>query len=238
MQDKISTAQFRALYRELTGDESVADNAVSKSVDERMRLILKNADASIIRDMRVNNGRKEAFDTFWEVTEKKLEELQAAAVDDRRHAAEMDGEVVLNMAFALSARDLYQQCVDQAKKENLLDEQIPSLSWFRFQFWPKNIYTHTAMNYTGRLKIRYIIQQRSIRKYTPDDHYCSALYKYCRELAVQFAQHVAFLSTDDKNKIKVGEPNCPISAVTRGKKVMVSLGHVVKAADHDFASIT
>ena len=192
MQDKISTAQFRALYRELTGDESVADNAVSKSVDERTRLILKNADASIIRDISVNNGRKEAFDTFWEVTENKLEELQAAAVDDRHHATETDREVVLNMALALSARDLYQQCVDQAKKENLLDEQIPSLSWFRFQFWPKNIYTHTAVNYTGRLKIHYIIQQRSIRKYTPDDHYCSALYKYCRELAVQFAKHVTF----------------------------------------------
>ena len=45
---------------------------------------------------------------------------------------------------------------------------------------------------------------------------CSALYKYARELAIQYRNLTLFTSTD--NKIKCGEPACPISAVTCRKK--------------------
>ena len=54
--DKISFAAFRAIYSELTGDVSVADNSNSKAVDERMKLTMSTADESILRDLRVNNG--------------------------------------------------------------------------------------------------------------------------------------------------------------------------------------
>ena len=47
MQDKISPDQFRAIYWELTEDNSVADNAVSKEYDERLKLILTVCDESI-----------------------------------------------------------------------------------------------------------------------------------------------------------------------------------------------
>ena len=141
------------------------------------------------------------------------------------------------MALAVSARDLYDQCVEQAKESNIIHEDIPSLSWFRFQFWPKNPYTHAALNYTGRLKVRYMVQQRAVRKKSDDDHYCATLYKYARELAVAFKDYTAFVSTDDKNKIKVGEPDCPVSAVTRGRQVLVARGQVVQTADHDFSSL-
>ena len=57
-------------------------------------------------------------------------------------------------------------------------------------------------------------------------------------MAVRFGEHCVFISTDDKNKIKVGEPNCPISAVTSGRQALVGLNQVVKSADHDFASMT
>ena len=123
------------------------------------------------------------------------------------------------------------------KASGLTDEDIPSKSWFRFQFWPKNPYTHTALNYTGCLNIRYMVQQRAIRKHSDDDHYCAALYKYAREMAVRFGEHCVFMSTNDKNKFKVGEPDCPISAVTRGRQVLVGLNQLVKSADHDFASM-
>ena len=94
------------------------------------------------------------------------------------------------------------------------------------------------MNYTCRLKVRYMVQQRNIRKYSEDDHYCNTLYKYASEMTIQFKEHTSFLSTDDKDKIKVGEPNCPIAGVTRRRKVLVAHGQVVQAADHDFSSIT
>ena len=57
MHDQVSPAQFCSLYTELTGDFSIADNRNSKAVDERMQLILKTADESIPRDLRVNNGQ-------------------------------------------------------------------------------------------------------------------------------------------------------------------------------------
>ena len=56
-------------------------------------------------------------------------------------------------------------------------------------------------------------------------------------MAVRFGERV-FISTDDKDEIKVGEPDCPISAVTRGRQVLDGLNQVVKSADYDFASMT
>ena len=83
-----------------------------------------------------------------------------------------------------------------------------------------------------------MVQQHNIQKYSKYDHYCNALYKYAREMAIQFREHLSFLSTDGKNKVKVGEANCLIAALTRGRKVLVTHGQVMQAADHDFSSIT
>ena len=57
-------------------------------------------------------------------------------------------------------------------------------------------------------------------------------------MAIQFKEHTSFLSTNNKNKIKVGELNCPIAAVTKERKVLVTQEQVVQAADDDFSSIT
>ena len=43
---------------------------------------------------------------------------------------------MVNMAVSISAKDLYNKCKDEALKE-LNEEEIPSLLWFKFQFWPK-----------------------------------------------------------------------------------------------------
>ena len=86
-------------------------------------------------------------------------------MNDRRHSEHSaDGDVIGNMALAISSRDLYNQSKEEAIKSGLKNENIPSHSWFRFQFWPKNPYTHHALNYTGRLKIRYMIQNFRLSK--------------------------------------------------------------------------
>ena len=72
-----------------------------------------------------------------------------------------------------------------------------------------------------------MMQQRTVCKFSEDNHYCSALYRYARELTLQYRHFTTFISTDDKNKIKCGEPGCPISAVTNGKKVLVARDQVV-----------
>ena len=98
----------------------------------------------------------------------------------------------------------------------------------------QNCYNHTALNYTSCLKINYITQQRTVRKFSEDDHYCSALYKYALKLAIKFRDFTSFISTGDKNKVKCGEPGCWIPAVTRGKRVLVARGTTVETADHNF----
>ena len=70
MIDKITSAQICSIYHELTGDASVSDNTNSKEVESTMR---------------VHNGHKSSFDNYWQIVKQKIEELQATAVDDRRH---------------------------------------------------------------------------------------------------------------------------------------------------------
>ena len=105
MFNKISPAQFQFIYREITGDDTSSENIKQTEYDERINLIIKNSDESLIRDLRVNNTRKSKYDKFWDIA-KQLDEL--TAVYDRRHSEGFinTGEVAVNMAIAISARDL------------------------------------------------------------------------------------------------------------------------------------
>ena len=153
IEDKLSPAQLRSIYSELTGDWSVNDNIKCQEIDEHMHTTIKTVDLGILRDLQINNSRKAKFDNFRDIRSKKTEELQAFTVNDPSHAEAENGEVINNMALTISVRVLYGQCVEAAKASHILDEKIPSRSWFRLQFWPKNPYTHAALNYTGQLKV-------------------------------------------------------------------------------------
>ena len=70
----------------------------------------------------MSNGRHtKQFDVFWDVTEKRLNELQVTAVNDRRHTVitEESENVVNNLAIAISAKDLYEQFVTEAKSRGI-----------------------------------------------------------------------------------------------------------------------
>ena len=58
MLDKISPAQFRFIYRKITVDQSKAPTSEQEKYDERIRCIIKNADETLARDLRINNGKK------------------------------------------------------------------------------------------------------------------------------------------------------------------------------------
>ena len=64
MEDKISPAQYCAVYCELTGNESVSDNQISKEIDERYKLILKVTGSNVIHHLCVHNHCKSSFDMF------------------------------------------------------------------------------------------------------------------------------------------------------------------------------
>ena len=190
----------------------------------------------LAKDSRVTNTRKSKFGEFWDICSKILQEL--TAVDVHRHcaASQETGDVIVLMSVAISARSLYDKCKETALK-TLKKEDIPSLSWFCFQFWPKDSRTHAALNYTGRFKIKYMMQKRMIRKQHDDDHYCACLYKYLRSMAVQLRDISNFTCTDDKHKVPIGEPGYPLSALPRGRRVLVATNESYQVGDHDFTKI-
>ncbi len=55
-----------------------------------------------------------------------------------------------------------------------------------------------------------------------------------REYAVLMRQHCHFVSLDDKHKVKIGEPGCPVASVDRGRRVLVGSEETFMVADHDF----
>ena len=175
----------------------------------------------MLRNWQANNSRTPRYDKFWDLVNQYLEEMQA--VDYRRHSrSNEDGLVVTNMAVANSTPDLYKKCKEAAIVSVFREDEIPALPTFKFQFWPKDHFTHSAMNYTGKVKVKYMVQQRNIRKSHDDEHYCSTIYKYFRERILTNKDYAAFVSTDDKNEIKIGEPKCPITAAMRGKRVLIA----------------
>ena len=86
------------------------------------------------------------------------------AVDDRRHST------VVHIAKALSVRDLREKVIEQCPPSTA----VPSDGWIRLQFTPSCVSSHTALRYTGRLKVRRV-QQRQWRKHHEDSHYSGML---------------------------------------------------------------
>ena len=120
MLDTVSPGQFRAIYQELTGDNT-SDNKISKQYHDRMRLILKVGDDNIFRDLRVHDTNKSSFDDFLLAAETTIEDLKT--VNDRRHAESAgQRDVVVNMALGMSICDLYERCIITAKAKNIKDE--------------------------------------------------------------------------------------------------------------------
>ena len=188
-------AVLREMYRRLTGDSSSSANATEAEVDERVSQLLDSEDPNLIWDLHVNNqGRLEKYEAFLEECKKYIDSHVETAVDDRRHdTVGMDGEVVTHLAVAMNAQDLY----EAVKKRCSEDTPIPSLQWLRLQFWPRNASLRTASTYTGRLKVKFMIQAREYRKAHIDAYYASALFRYEREFAVKYAEYTTFVSLDD-----------------------------------------
>lgn len=158
-----------------------------------------------------------------------MEESVGTAVDDRRHGA------VVHLAQAISVRDF----TDQVATQCLEGTPVPSLEWSRLQFWPKSKQSRTSTHYTGRLNVKLMVQRRQWRKHHDEAHYAAAIYHYEREFAVKFRDFSCFVCLDDKHKIKVGEPYCPLAAAEHGRKlrVLVGSGATFEVSDHDFSKV-
>ena len=59
-----------------------------------------------------------------------------------------------------------------------------------------------------------------------------------REFAARFHENSVFTSLDDKHQIKVGEPNYPVAAAERGRRVIVAEKRVFEVDDHNFTKFS
>ena len=69
-----------------------------------------------------------------------------------------------------------------------------------------------------------MVQQRQWRKQHEDSHYAACLFRYEREYALLVRDHAIFVCIDDKHRIKVGEPDAPVSSAERGRHIIVHSG--------------
>lgn len=185
-------------------------------------------DSDIFSDLRVLNGRQYTqYDVFWEESQNLLSE-EVSAIDDRRHGH------ITHLSRAISVRDFVEQVCRRCPEGT----PIPSVEWVRLQFWPKTPSMLKSLQYTGRFKMKFMVQQRQFRKEHIDSHYAAASYRYMREYAITVREFCAFVSLDDKHKIKIGEPNYPVAAAERGRRVPVRDNELMTVGDHDFTKFS
>ncbi|RIB08543.1 hypothetical protein C2G38_2211423 [Gigaspora rosea] len=233
---KVTPAVLRMLHFDLTGNAAVTSDAVSRDVEEILRLMLTLAYPNIIFDLRTNNGFKGTkFDTFWDETVAYFNEQNLLTVNERRLGT------VLYMPLTLSVRDLRETIVERLKTvygDPLpSDIDIPSDEWIRLQFCSTNATTTRAMYYTGRFNVKFKVQGRMLRKHSEDAHYCAALFRYLREFCIQYRQWTCLISADDKHKIPIGE-DVAISTGVRNRRSIVAYESTLAAADHDFTKLS
>ena len=227
------TKSFKAEYliRSLLGDASAPHSEQQRQTLQRFDDYVSLGE-DIICDLRENNGAVPKYDKFWDIVSEYVE--SKTAIDDRRHTMEEDGDLVVSMALATCYSDLYRQCVKIAMA-NDPPVDVPSKAWFLLQFWPTSKSLSALTNYTGRFKVKRMVQARLLRKNNPDSHYCNAIYSFLKERAVQHSESTAMISADAKCKISVGEPDFPLASVSRGKGVIVGKNQTFKVGDHDFS---
>ena len=221
----VKSAVLREAYRRLTGDCSAARTVDEEGVDKRVYDFLQLEDPDLIFDLRVDyKGQPEKYEQFLEECKRYIESRVDTVPDERRHDA-VDSTslnetvVVTHLATALSVRALH----DQVKKRLPEGSPIPSIQWLRLQFWPQRSTAATSKYFTGKIKLKFMVQSRQFRCFHVDAHYTSALFRYQKEFAIRFRDYANIFCMDDKHSFKVGEPSCPVAAVDRGKRVIVRI---------------
>lgn len=160
---------------------------------KRWSLRLPFEDLDHVTDLQnLNKGwPSDTFDVFVKELEAIIEELTAA--DERKHG-------VVNISQFLSVCDL----IKQVKKRVPEGTNISSKSTVIHSFTPPNMHKLTTQYYTGRINLKHAIQRKQLSAFRTNSHWCSALYRYLRQLAVQNQDNCVFISCDDKAKVDFG----------------------------------
>lgn len=113
-----------------------------------MKFILNTTNSNVFRDLRINSSRIFFLGNFWDVEENNIEVTQTTTDDNlRRGNATADDSIAVNMWAAISAKEIDDKCIESVLSSSLNEKMHPD----------------AARKYTGRLKIRYMVHQRSTR---------------------------------------------------------------------------
>ena len=127
----------------------------------------------ILCDLRENNGLVPKFDEFWDNVSTFIDDK--TAVDNRRHCNSTgDSDVVVSMAMATSLAEIYRQCVKIANDKDP-PPNVLTYSWFLHRFWPTTKTLTNLTHYTGRFKVKRMVQARLLRKENVYSHYTNAI---------------------------------------------------------------
>ena len=191
------------MYKDLVGDLSDAATTSQSEPDERVHAFFELEEPDLVYDLcQIYSGRESLYDTFWEKAKEFVDEDIETAVDDRRHSQ------AVHLAKAISIRDLREQVTDRCPP----DTPIPSEEYIRLQFLPRRKNTKTAEYYTGKLEVKRMVQQHQSRKSHEHSHYCACIFRDTREYALMMRDVSVLVCIDDKHRVKVGEPFCPVAA--------------------------
>ena len=223
---QIQPVILRNMFTFLTNFEHTPNSSKEGEIDERLiKFLIESDECEVIYDLRSCNGRPNdpKFEPFWEGLEKLIEEK--SVVHERRHNDHQ------YLPFAMSVDDLRNQVEEKLPPGT----PIPSTSWIRLNFQPKNPFDKSAKNYTGKFNLRYAVQQRILRVQHVDGEYCRQQFYLLKAFAVKFRQYCLFLSLDDKAIVPVGNPDHPVSTGVRSHHgAIVANSNPVVALDHDF----
>lgn len=88
--------------------------------------------------------------------------------------------------------------------------------------------------------MQYKLQVRQLRAFHADTHYCAAMFKIQRDMAVDLNNSkkgsIIFISKDDKAKVDFGEPGQLLSTGVRNRKSLAPMNLNLGALDHDMNS--
>ena len=132
------------------------------------------------------------------------------------------------MSEFFSVRDL----IEKVKARIPEGSPILSVSTVIHSFAPPNMHAKTAQYYNGKINLKFAIQRRQLRAYHSDAHWCNALFRYLREMAIMYRGECVLLSCDDKAKVDFGEPGAVLSTGVRGKKRLIPTTSILGALDH------
>ena len=146
---------LRAIFKELTGDQSAPANLNQSEIDKRFTYAMLSEDPGIVVNLRhlPPEKKKDSFRDFFGETERYLSEEIGVAVQERRHGQQ------LYLAKAISLKDLHQRVTERVPPGT----NIPSVKWMRYQFQPLNPRANTAKYYKASMEIKMMVQKRQVR---------------------------------------------------------------------------